>query len=177
MAIDFEGTHNLIQKTARSTDRQIGSAILDSKDLALSTPLKPEILTLSFVSGSARYQRKALMKFQFGLSMAIEQADLLSSIKEIIPKGRDIVLVGHGIRNELRILTSIGFDFDFMRIAPCLDTYRIRAEVLPNFSLSLRTSQEVVVPAQLAAQRWERRKFYITGPASACNQCSRFARP
>lgn len=56
---------------------------------------------------------------------------------QCIPLGRKVLLVGHDIRHEIRILRQLKFDFSNFDITGSLDTFRIAQQVLPYFSPSL----------------------------------------
>jgi hypothetical protein len=56
---------------------------------------------------------------------------------QCIPLGHKVLLVGHDIRHEIRILKQLKFGFSHFDITGSLDTFRIAQQVLPYFSLSL----------------------------------------
>lgn len=136
VAIDFENTTAFLPESEIS-ETQVGLAIMDTRALKLSVSPEHAISSHNFVSGPKRYQRKAISRFLFGSPKSTIKAQILSKIEESLPKGRNILLVGHGIRNELRILKGLGFDFQGLGISGCLDTFRITSEVLPYFALTL----------------------------------------
>ena len=55
---------------------------------------------------------------------------MLRNINSILPDCRTIVLFGHDLRNDLRILKILGFDFP--KVAFVLDTIRIANNVLSH---------------------------------------------
>ena len=145
VAIDFENTYEFHKGLTPDSDFQVGLAILDTRDLLRrrqSIPPSKIISSFNFVCGSSEYQRKACQNFLFGIPLKIQQSDMLTNINSSILQGhdnddeqREIVLVGHAITNELRILSGLGFDFQ--RVSACLDTFKICAQVLPYFALKL----------------------------------------
>ncbi|KAM6487210.1 hypothetical protein HDV62DRAFT_349305 [Trichoderma sp. SZMC 28011] len=62
---------------------------------------------------------------------------MLTSIMQCIPLDRKVLLVGHDIRHEIRILRQLKFDFSRFDITGSIDTFRIAQQILPYFSLSL----------------------------------------
>ncbi|KAL5094247.1 hypothetical protein Trisim1_008345 [Trichoderma cf. simile WF8] len=138
VAIDFENTANFDKSTNLPIkDVQVGLAILDPTHLSSSTSSEHLIPTYNFVAGSAEYRRKAELKFLFGKPVVIDHCHMLTSIMQCIPLGRKVLLVGHDIRHEIRILRQLKFDFSRFDITGSLDTFRIAQQVLPYFSLSL----------------------------------------
>lgn len=134
-AIDFEYLSNLKQDLSQNLNSQIGIAILDTKDL-ISSPPQDAISTYNFVTGSPSYCAATTKKFLFGEKIPIHQRDILSNLESLIPRTRNIVLVGHHVANELRILQHLHFDLH-TSIVGILDTKKIVSTMLPNISQTL----------------------------------------
>jgi hypothetical protein len=137
VAIDFEKNTTAFLPESEISEAQVGLAIMDSRALKLSVSPEHTISSHNFISGPKRYQRKAISRFLFGSPKSTTKAQILSKIEESLPKGRNILLVGHGIRLELRILKGLGFNFQGLGISGCLDTFQITSKVLPYFTLTL----------------------------------------
>jgi hypothetical protein len=135
IAIDFENNIHFNGDLSRNVNTQLGLAILDTRDIS-STALAPEklISTYNFVTGSPEYYRKSMLKSLFGMPILIKLSEVIDQLRALIPKDRNVILVGHDIRNDVYILLRLGFD---LRGLECLDTFRIAGEVLPYFSLRL----------------------------------------
>lgn len=130
ISIDFEGINTIKSGfTRKDNNSQVGFAILDTKDLRLAqAPPEKLISTLNFATGSSSYVTKASNKFLFGETIAIPSSSMAQTIQSQIPQGRNVVLVGYGILNELQALQALGVKF---KEPPCgiLDTSRIANEV------------------------------------------------
>jgi hypothetical protein len=127
IAIDFENIENLKEDVSMNLDSQVGLAILDTKKLD-SLPLHRAILVHNFSTGSSPYCAKASRKFLFGKSLTISRKSMLGHIESLIPESRQVVLVGHDIRNDLHALRLLNFKFP-TSIIGILDTSRIAREL------------------------------------------------
>lgn len=137
LSIDFEKIENLMGGFSQSDDSQVGIAILNIKDL-LAPQLKKNIIsTYNLVTGSPSYISKASRKFLFGKSIIIKPTKILKNIQSIIPRDRPIILVGHNVNVELRVLTRLGFDLSSLN-ADIIDTASITDEVFGGAGYSLR---------------------------------------
>lgn len=122
---------------SQSDDSQVGIAILNINDL-LAPQLKKNIIsTYNLVTGSPSYISKASKKFLFGKSIIINPNKILKNIQSIIPRDRPIILVGHNVKVELRVLTRLGFDLSSLN-ADIIDTASITDEVFGGAGYSLR---------------------------------------
>ncbi|KAK0736187.1 Polynucleotidyl transferase, partial [Apiosordaria backusii] len=135
IAIDFEGINTIKSGFTQKDNSQVGFAILDTKDLRQVPPEKL-ISTLNFAAGSSSYVTKASNKFLFGETIAIQSSSMVQTIQSHIPQDRNVVLVGHGILNELQALQALGFEFE-RPPSGILDTSRIANEVFQFWGGSL----------------------------------------
>ncbi|KAK8054803.1 hypothetical protein PG993_000030 [Apiospora rasikravindrae] len=133
VSIDFENTHHFKGHLHQDVDTQVGLAILDTRHLSSTAPDRI-ISTHNLVTGSSKYFRRAMLKYLFGKPALINTRDIVHQLHSLIPRGREIVLVGHDIRFEYHILRKLGFD---RQPECCLDTYRMAGQVLPYWSLRL----------------------------------------
>ena len=132
VSIDFEYLSNFKQDLSQNLNSQVGISILDTSDLT-SSPPQDTISTYYFVTGSPSYCATATKRFLFGETITIHQRDILSNLESLIPRTRNIVLVGHGVASDLRILQLLQFD-RHTSIVGILDTGKIVPAVLavPN---------------------------------------------
>ena len=137
VAIDFEHLSNLQQDLSRNLNSQVGISILDTRDL-ISSPPQETISTYNFVTGSPSYCAVATKKFLFGETITIHQRDILSNLESLIPRTRNIVLGGHDVANDLKVLQHLHFD-RHTSIVGILDTGKIVSAVLalPNILSTL----------------------------------------
>lgn len=142
VAIDFENTGNLINGFRDSEDSQAGLAILDTRDLDGTDSWN--ITTYNFITGSVPYTTKSSERFLFGQSVAIKTADILEQMYLLIPRDRDIILIGHSVVFELMVLHALGFDFTSRRVIAIVDTIKVATEVFGYWSLSLGELLSVV---------------------------------
>lgn len=138
VAIDFENTDGLrstrFQKSStRPLRSQVGLAILDTKELQHGTPGEA-IKTHSFPTGSFRYVQNVRKRFLLGKTTRIAPLEIAYCIRSCIPSNRNVVIVGHGVANDLRVLQALNFHFDASPIV--LDTAQI-AQRSFNLELSL----------------------------------------
>ncbi|KAK3380151.1 Polynucleotidyl transferase [Lasiosphaeria ovina] len=135
IAIDFEGINTVKSGFTQKENSQVGFAILDTKELRQVPPEKL-ISTLNFATGSSSYVAKASNKFLFGETITIQPSSMVQTIQSHIPQDRNVVLVGHGILNELQALQALGFEFK-RPPSGILDTSRIANEVFQIWAGSL----------------------------------------
>ncbi|KAK0722736.1 hypothetical protein B0T26DRAFT_597039, partial [Lasiosphaeria miniovina] len=126
IAIDFEGINTIKSGFTQKENSQVGFAILDTKELRQVPPEKL-ITSLNFATGSPSYVSKASNKFLFGETITIQPSSMVQTIQSHIPQDRSVVLVGHGILNELQALQALGFEFERLP-SGILDTSRIANE-------------------------------------------------
>ncbi|CAD6564924.1 MAG: hypothetical protein ASARMPREDX12_004504 [Alectoria sarmentosa] len=148
VAIDFEYLQNFEHYSRhQELNSQIGIAVLDSRIL-ISSPPRGAISTCNFVTGSP-YCAATIRKFLFGETSTIYQQDILSTLGSLIPRRRNIVLVGHGFWHDLRVLKLLNFDLH-TSIVGILDTGKIVSKMFPNVSITLgsilKAITEVPVP-------------------------------
>ena len=135
ISIDLEYLSNFKQDASQNLNSQVGVAILDSRDL-ISSPPRTAISKYNFVTGSPSYCAATAKKFLFGKTITIHQRDILSNLEPLVPRTRNIILVGHDIRNDLRVLQLLGFDLH-TSIGGILDLGRIVSKILPNIPIAL----------------------------------------
>ena len=134
VTIDFEYLSN-IKDASQNLNSQMGVAILDSRDL-ISSPARTAISTYNFVTGSPSYCAATTKKFLFNKTTIIHQQDILSNLESLIPQSRNIILVGHDLRNDLRVLQLLGSNLH-TSIRGILDTLRIASRILPDIPIRL----------------------------------------
>ncbi|KAK6345194.1 hypothetical protein TWF718_007120 [Orbilia javanica] len=118
VAIDVENAPRITKDDSPETvNAQIGFAILDTKDLSNSTA-PADIKTYNFVMGNLEYYRRVSPDLLFGESFNLTKKEITQKIIDLIPKSRNIVLVGHDIKADLRaghalhrLLTLFGIPF------------------------------------------------------------------
>lgn len=135
IAIDFEAIETIKSGFAQKENSQVGIAILDTRDLR-QVPPETLISTRNFAAGSSSYVTKASNKFLFGETITIQPSSMLQTIQSHIPQGRNLVLVGHGIVNDLQALEALGFEFE-RPPSGILDTSGIANEVFQIWAGSL----------------------------------------
>ena len=111
----------------------------------ISSPPEDTISTYNFVTGSPSYCAAATKKFLFGKTITIHQRGILSNLESLIPRTRNIVLVGHGMGPDLKVLEFLQFD-QRTSIVGILDTGKIASAVLtlPNIVSALSS-----IPSEL----------------------------
>ena len=132
---DFKNLGNIKQDSAQNLDSQIGIAILDTKIFSSSRPEKA-MSTHNFATGSPRYWTATTNNFLFGMTTPIRQQDILAVLEGLVPRTRDIALIGHDFKHDLHILQLLKFDLH-TSIVRILDTQKIALEVLPDNSSTL----------------------------------------
>lgn len=140
VAVDFEYLNNIQQYReddgTPDIDSQAGLAILDTKNLG-SPRIDHVISTYNFATGSSKYCTKASKRFLFGKSDTIRSSELLKSIESLMPRSRKIVLVGHDVSHDLRVLKHLKFDFQTSVIG-IIDTLWLANQVLSTHSRTLK---------------------------------------
>jgi DNA polymerase III epsilon subunit-like protein len=101
------------------------------------TPSDKLLRTYHFTTGTPSYVEKASNRFHFGKTLPVSSSELANRIQTLIPRGRKVVFVGHGVMNDLRALKALGFQFP-TRLSTALDTSQIAHEVLGSWTGSLR---------------------------------------
>lgn len=141
VSIDFENGSQFLD-SGPSIPIQLGVATLDTRDLSTVHP-KDIISTFNFVTGpsQSRYFNSAAIKFLFGETNQISYLDIVPKIKSYIPETRPIILVGHDIANDLRVLQHLHFDLP-KSVIGIVDTMAITSQV---FSSKLRWSLRTVL--------------------------------
>lgn len=112
----------------------MGVAILDSRHLIWSPP-RTAISTYNFVTGSPSYCAATTKKCLFDKTITIHQRDILSNLESLVPRTRNIILVGHDIRNDLQVLQLLDFNLH-TSIRGILDVGRIASKIPPNISMT-----------------------------------------
>lgn len=136
IAIDFEGINIIKSRFAQKENSQVGFAILDTKHLGQVQP-EQLISTFNFAAGSPAYVRKASNGFLFRETITIPSSSMAHIIQSRITWSRNVILVGHGVLNELQALQALGFEFP-RPPSPILDTSRVANEVFEIWAGSLR---------------------------------------
>ena len=111
----------------------MGVAILDSRDL-ISSPPQTVMSTYNFVTGSPSYCAATTKKLLFDKTITIHQRDILFNLESLVPRTRNIILVGHDIRNDLQVLQLLDFNLR-TSIEGILDLGKIASKLLPNIQI------------------------------------------
>jgi hypothetical protein len=128
ISVDFENINDLASPTqSKTASRQMGVAILDTRELQAS--FCDIIATYNFASGPSQYLTAARGKFIFGETITVKQQDLIASLQSLIPSSRNIVLVSHGITNELHAFKLLNFDSSIFN--GFLDTFSLSQYIIP----------------------------------------------
>ncbi|RYP67194.1 hypothetical protein DL769_005826 [Monosporascus sp. CRB-8-3] len=136
VSIDFENPTGLLEDTPNVAS-QVGIAMLDTRDLIPSSSSEGIISTYNFLLGPPRYYSSAKTKFLFGETQWIKQREIAPKLESLVLRSRSIVLVGHDIANELRVLRHLDFDLKTAVIG-ILDTLLI-APPSPSFNTQVRS--------------------------------------
>lgn len=142
VAIDFEG------KEQQSGISQIGVSTLDSRDLPSASSLGQSLIKsqLYCVSKPAKFRRldkKTKTIFTFGevswitkeeivdtLVTIFEECSTYSILEDVLRRPRNVVLVGHGLGQELRNMEMLGFRPELhARIIAHVDTQLLSNEI------------------------------------------------
>lgn len=150
VAIDFENAGSIWRGTSSKEGCQVGLAVLDTRQLearrlgAVSCPDDKEdtfleepgelITTYNFATGPWEYceRVKSTKNFLFGKTVFINSNDIREKIESCIPPNRGIILVGHGLTNELKALDILKVNPKTCRIVSKLDTFLIAPQVSPK---------------------------------------------
>ena len=122
VAIDFERPQFIINRFQRGyLDTQVGLAILDTRCLGLTS----KFTTFNFITGEDTYFKESAPTYHWGIAEKIPVTSILSKINDCLRtyQNRSIILVGHGISNDLTTLKALGFDFQENLVIAKLDTY------------------------------------------------------
>lgn len=127
IAIDFENITGIGKDlpSGQEPNTQVGLAVLDTRDINISTTRENIISTYNFITGSKEHYRRAQLKFLFGKPILIPAKDMLTNIKHCIPQNRNILLIGHDIRHEINALSKLQANFRELCITGLLDTFQI----------------------------------------------------
>lgn len=98
--------------------------------------------------GTDAYSGRAKLGFfPFGRTLRIESRDLLTTLEAFVPRSRNVVIVGHKVKGDLKLLADLGFDLK-TSIIGCLDTNQLhRGERVKDVSLH-QTLQELRYTAE-----------------------------
>lgn len=135
IAIDFENINTIKSGFSQKSNCQVGLAILDTKDIH-QVPPGELISTYNIATGSPSYLAKVSRKFMFGETVTTRTSDIVDRILSLIPPGRNVVFVGHGILNDIQALQALGFPFP-ARLSGTLDTSLVANEVFQFWAGSL----------------------------------------
>jgi hypothetical protein len=116
MAIDIEPVQGH-ETTVPDQPYRIGVSFLDTRYLqascdapAAESELEAMITSSQFTGGaSSKYSRKAANRFLFGQSEPVSLSQLKPRLRQMV-SCRDVVLVLHGAREDLKVLNSLGVD-------------------------------------------------------------------
>jgi hypothetical protein len=117
VALDSENISSRDQR--RKPSGQVGLAIFD--------PHCETIHTHNFISGPVESSLDVAPRFLFGTSVHVEKSDVKNHVESVRP-GRDTILVGHSLHNELAMLKSLGIS---LSCTYALDTQCIALETFP----------------------------------------------
>ena len=142
VAIDFEGTEHQYGIS------QIGVSTLESRDLLCASSLgqsliKSQLYCVSKPSKFRRLNKTTKKIFTFGevfwitkqqivdtLVTIFEKCNTCSSLGDPLRRPRNIILVGHGLDNELRSMRRLGFQPELhARIIALVDTQNLSDEI------------------------------------------------
>ena len=121
MAINFEGTEHM------QGISQIGISTLDTRDLPYASSLvqntiRTQLYCVSKRSKHARLDKKTRKIFTFSqvnwitkqevvetLAAIFKECNTYPNLEDVTSNPRNVVLVGHGLANELRNMQMLGF--------------------------------------------------------------------
>ncbi|TVY83911.1 hypothetical protein LSUE1_G001009 [Lachnellula suecica] len=136
VSIDFENGDKIEQcmksgNMEKKLKIQAGVSILDTRDLSSSSsPPQETLKTYNIVLGHSSYKKHSERKFLFGKTEWLcGPAHLLNSIEKLVDRTRNIILVGHGLIKDHRVLKALGFDFK-TSISGILDTQQMAYAIL-----------------------------------------------
>lgn len=138
IAIDFENVDNIVEGgLVRVKKCQAGIATLDPKHIQLANHDYDQLIsTHNIISGSPDYIAKASEQFIFGESTVADPAEVIKSMEDIIPNDVPVVLIGHGLEVDMRILKQEGFGFSSRQIT-IVDTHQVAKEMFKGCSYTL----------------------------------------
>lgn len=128
VAIDFERPQSIINRFQHGClDTQVGLAILDIRCLSSTS----KFTTFNFITGEDAYFEESAPICRWGTAEKIPVTSMLSKINDClrIYQNRSIVLVGHGVSNDLAALNALGFDFQENLVIAKLDTYLLARDL------------------------------------------------
>lgn len=131
VAIDFENLKAFKRLSNKGANCQLGLAILDTKDLLQPTP-QELISVFNYATGNSTYLDSVSEKFGFSETVKIRRKEMLKHLENVIPRGRNVVLVGHDVIHDLLVLQHLGFNIDDRdtNIVGFLDTQILADQVL-----------------------------------------------
>ncbi|KAH8820755.1 hypothetical protein F5884DRAFT_850001 [Xylogone sp. PMI_703] len=150
IAIDFEGTEFIKNNFSPCSDTQAGISIFDTR--SFNRPFRKSTLkleTYNFVTGLDLYYAESAKKFLWGTPEKIPPGKMLKYINKLIRRNRNIVLVGHGVSEDLAVLTSLGFNLK-TSIISILDTANVAFELGISRSTLGRLLDELECPKSTA---------------------------
>ncbi|KAF3193523.1 hypothetical protein TWF225_010262 [Orbilia oligospora] len=132
IAIDCENGFEFTKQdhALEKVNSQLGFAILDPKDLSRSTSSIVNISTYNFTTGTSNYRKRVSTRFIFGESynLCTQKKDLAEKINSIISDSRNVILIRHGGRQDLKAFSSLNAKF---LQYPFFNTQIIARNVLP----------------------------------------------
>ncbi|KAK6521591.1 hypothetical protein TWF506_001803 [Arthrobotrys conoides] len=143
VAIDCENASEFMKcNSLENANSQIGLAILDTRDLPGPDSSIVNISTYNFATGTSKYGKRVSTRFLFGKSynLCTQKEQLAEQIKNIIPESRNIILVGHAIRQDLMALSSLDAGFLEYRF---FDTQTIARSVLPVINKNMKANESL----------------------------------
>jgi hypothetical protein len=128
VAIDFERTQCIINRFQHGClDTQVGLAILDIRCLSSTS----KFTTFNFITGEDAYFEESAPIYHWVTTEKIPVTSMLSKINDClrIYQNRSIILVGHGVSNDLAALKALGFDFQENLVIAKLDTHLLARDL------------------------------------------------
>jgi hypothetical protein len=135
IGIDFENTCNIKSGLTVETNCEAGIAILDIREIKKASAGKP-LKTFNFVVGTPLYVAETSNRFVFGKTIIVEPSRLVKRIESLVPRGRNVVFVGHGVTNDLLALQALKFRFPNDLVA-VMDTLQVAREMRKDWVGSL----------------------------------------
>jgi hypothetical protein len=130
VAIDFEGVSHM-----KKGVNAFGMTTLDF----------PSLVTTNYGLNCSHRDQNCLFSNTIGTTPELLPRWIINSFESISSEGRDIVLVGQGIYNELSVLDSLQISLEDLPIAGVVDTVTVAREVLGRgVSLRLRNLIEML---------------------------------
>lgn len=157
VAIDFENVQSIWRNEFSEEGCQVGVAVLDTRQLekirlaAASSCTDHEledayskeevIKTYNFVTGPAKYCERTRIRnsFLFGKTVFINSNEMRETIESCIPQNREIIVVGHGLDNDLKALKTLKVKLEAYSLGHSIDTLIVSRQMFPpNCSHKLR---------------------------------------